>query len=55
MKKILLGLAALFFCVQATQAQLLPSFKLGIKGAVNKKMLVTKLKMEKMVKQLSKV
>lgn len=35
MKKILLGLAALFFCVQATQAQLLPSFKLGIKGAVN--------------------
>jgi len=35
MKKILLGLAALFFCVQATQAQLLPSLKLGIKGAVN--------------------
>ncbi|WP_313261667.1 porin family protein [Sphingobacterium sp.] len=35
MKKILLGLAALFLCVQATQAQLLPSLKLGIKGAVN--------------------
>lgn len=35
MKKIILGLAALLFCVQATQAQLLPSLKLGVKGALN--------------------
>ncbi|HIY77113.1 MAG TPA: PorT family protein [Candidatus Sphingobacterium stercorigallinarum] len=35
MKKFLLGLAALFLCVQASQAQLLPSLKLGVKGAVN--------------------
>lgn len=35
MKKILLGFAALFLCVHASQAQLLPSLKLGVKGAVN--------------------
>ncbi|MGM1428685.1 porin family protein [Sphingobacterium lactis] len=35
MKKILLGLAALFLCIQASQAQLLPSLKLGVKGALN--------------------
>ncbi|MEI5983583.1 MULTISPECIES: porin family protein [Sphingobacterium] len=35
MKKIILGVAALLFCVQASQAQLLPSLKLGVKGALN--------------------
>lgn len=35
MKKIILGVAALLFCVQFSQAQLLPSLKLGIKGALN--------------------
>ncbi len=35
MKKILLAFAALFLMVQASQAQLLPSFKLGVKGALN--------------------
>jgi len=35
MKKIILGFAAMLFCVQFSQAQLLPSLKLGIKGALN--------------------
>ena len=35
MKKIILAFAALFLMVQASQAQLLPSFKLGVKGALN--------------------
>lgn len=35
MKKLLLGLAAFFLCVQASQAQLFPSLKLGVKGALN--------------------
>ncbi|MGN5956158.1 porin family protein [Sphingobacterium lactis] len=35
MKKIILGFAAILFCVQFSHAQLLPSLKLGIKGALN--------------------
>ncbi len=35
MKRIILGIVALLFCVQASQAQLLPSLKLGVKGALN--------------------
>ena len=35
MKKFLLGLTALFLSVHVSQAQLFPSVKLGIKGAVN--------------------
>ena len=35
MKKIILGLVSLFFFVHSSQAQLLPSLKFGVKGALN--------------------